>query len=421
VRAISKEKVALSLKIKRAYARFYPSRFSSFYGVGRDYSFSIRTAATGYQKLYLELMKKPLSSGFFLVYFCRMKLHRLLFILLISAAFLNACSNGNASGDVIVLFQPKYAKGFRVVKTGNDTLIQFLTHSDSPAVSHSVSLSKINPERIALLSTTHSYFVNTLDGIKNVCGVTYADRIQLENLQAQIANGKTQNLTTNGNVNMEELLLLNPTVLFSVPFEPTQYQTKLPNCSVIPTAEYLEEHPLGKAEWIYVFGYVLRKDVLSNELFLKIEREYLDSAEDSSQLRSRKVFFATNNGSDWTVANNQSYWAILLKDAGAAYVGAMNDKGNLNFDKERMLFALNEADAYGELVYFPNTPYVSLSQLHPEFAQSGPFQHKKIFFCNAADNGFFDKALLEPHILLQELRMVLSDSTFSGNYFQRTQ
>jgi len=85
------------------------------------------------------------------------------------------------------------------------------------------------------------------------------------------------------------------------------------------------------------------------------------------------------------------------------------------------LFALNGADAYGELVYFPNTPNVSLSQLHPEFTQSGPFQHKKIFFCNAADNGFFDKALLEPHILLQELKMVLSDSTFSGDYFQRTQ
>jgi iron complex transport system substrate-binding protein len=394
-------------------------------------------------------MKKPLSSGFFLVYFCRMKLHRLLFILLISAAFLNACSNGNASGDVTVLFQPKYAKGFRVVKIGNDTLIQFLSHSDSPTVSHSVSLSKINPERIALLSTTHSYFVNALDGMKNICGVTYADRIQLENLQVQIASGKTQNLTSNGDVNMEELLLLNPTVLFSVPFEPTQYQTKLPNCSVIPTAEYLEEHPLGKAEWIYVFGYVLRKDVLSNELFLKIEREYLDSAKDftkdvsqdstkdvsqdsskdsakdstkdASQGRRRKVFFATNNGSDWTVANNQSYWAILLKDAGAEYVGAEEGKGNLNFDKERMLFALNEADAYGELVYFPNTSNVSLSSLHPEFIQTIPFQHKNMFVCNAADNGFFDKALLEPHILLQELKMVLSDSTFTGNYFQRTQ
>jgi len=376
-------------------------------------------------------MKKPLSSGFFLVYFCRMKLQRLLFVLLISAAFLNACSSGNASGDVAVLFQPKYAKGFRVVKSGNDTLIQFLSHSDSPTVSHSVSLSKINPERIALLSTTHSYFINALDGMKNVCGVTYADRIQLENLQAQIANGKTQNLTSNGDVNMEELLLLNPSVLFSVPFESTPYQSKLPQCAVIPTTEYLEEHPLGKAEWLYVFGFILRKDVLAKDLFLKIENEYIGAAQGPSVGPSvdlpsgpsarPKVFFATNNGSDWTVANNQSYWAILLKDAGAEYVGAEEGKGNLNFDKERMLFALNKADAYGELVYFPNTSNVSLSQLHPEFTQSGPFQHKKLFFCNAADNGFFDKALLEPHILLQELKMVLSDSTFSGNYFQRTQ
>jgi iron complex transport system substrate-binding protein len=372
-----------------------------------------------------------------------MKLHRLLFVLLISAAFLNACSNGNASGDVTVLFQPKYAMGFRVVKSGNDTLIQFLSHSDSPTVSYSVSLSKINPERIALLSTTHSYFINALDGMKNVCGVTYADRIRLENLQAQIASGKTQNLTSNGDVNMEELLLLNPSVLFSVPFESTPYQSKLPQCTVIPTTEYLEEHPLGNAEWIYVFGYVLRKDVLARELFLKMENDYIGAGQGHAEgalqgptgrstegpterpigdpTQALKVFFATNNGSDWTVANNQSYWAILLKDAGAEYVGATNDKGNLNFDKERMLFALNEADAYGELVYFPNTSNVSLSQLHPEFAQSGPFQHKKLFLCNAADNGFFDKALLEPHILLQELKMVLSDSTFSGNYFQRTQ
>jgi len=386
-----------------------------------------------------------------------MKVQRLLFILFISAAFLNACSTGNPSGDVTVLFQPKYAKGFRVVKIANDTVIQFLTHShsDSLTVSYAVSLSKINPERIALLSTTHSYFINALDGMKNVCGVTYADRIQLANLQEQIQNGRTQNLTKNGDVNQEDLLMLNPTLLFSVPFEPTDYRSKLPGCSIIPTSEYLEEHPLGKAEWLYVFGFVLRKDVLAGELFAEIESEYIGAmqghaeghsegamqghSEGASQESSAgpserpfaepstgpserpKVFFATNNGSDWTVANNQSYWAILLKDAGAEYVGATDGKGNLNFDKERMLFALNEADAYGELVYFPNTSNVSLSQLHPEFTQSGPFQHKKLFLCNAADNGFFDKALLEPHILLQELKKVLSDSTFSGYYFQHTQ
>ncbi len=356
-----------------------------------------------------------------------MKLQRLLLILFISAALLNACSNGNVSADVTVLFQPKYARGFRVVKSGNDTLIQFLSHSDSPTDSYSVSLSTINPERIALLSTTHSYFVNALDGMGNVCGVTYADRIQLENLQAQLASGKTQNLTSNGDVNLEDLLLLNPSVLFSVPFESTPYQSKLPQSTVIPTTEYLEEHPLGKAEWLYVFGYVLRKDVLARELFLEIESAYIGAAQGPSvdlpsgpSVRPR-IFFATNNGSDWTVANNQSYWAILLKDAGTEYVGASDEKGNLNFDKERMLFALNNADAYGELVYFPNTPNVSLSQLHPEFTQSGPFQHKKLFLCNAADNGFFDRALLEPHILLQELKKVLIDSTFSGNYFQRTQ
>jgi ABC-type Fe3+-hydroxamate transport system substrate-binding protein len=410
-----------------------------------------------------------------------MKVQRLLFILFISAAFLNACSTGNPSGDVTVLFQPKYAKGFRVVKIENDTVIQFLTHShsptvshsvsDSPTVSHSVSLSEIQPERIALLSTTHSYFINALDGMKNVCGVTYADRVQLQKLQEQISNGRTQNLTRNGDVNLEDLLMLNPTVLFSVPFEPTDYRSKLPGCVVIPTSEYLEEHPLGKAEWIYVFGYVLRKDVLARELFLEIENAYIGAAQGpsvgpsvdlpsgpsvdlpsgpsvdlpsgpsvdlpsgpsvdlpsgpSSDLPSGpsvrpKVFFATNNGSDWTVANNQSYWAILLKDAGAEYVGATEEKGNLNFDKERMLFALNEADAYGELVYFPNTSNVSLSKLHPEFIQTVPFQHKNSFVCNAANNGFFDKALLEPHVLLQELKQVLADTTFSGYYFQRTQ
>jgi iron complex transport system substrate-binding protein len=368
-----------------------------------------------------------------------MKPHRLLFFLLISAAFLNACSNGNPSGDVTVLFQPKYAKGFRVVKIENDTLIQFLSHADSPTISHSVSLSQIKPERIALLSTTHTYFINALNGMKDVCGVTYADRIQLGILQEQISNGKTKNLTANGDVNMEELLLLNPSVLFSVPFESTPYQSKLPRCTVIPTSEYLEEHPLGKAEWLYVFGYVLRKNVLARELFLEIESEYISAAQGLSEGASQgpsvdlpsgpsvgpsarpKIFFATNNGSDWTVANNQSYWAILLKDAGAEYVGAEEGKGNLNFDKERMLFALNEADAYGELVYFPNTSNVSLSLLHPEFIQTVPFQHKKIFICNAASNGFFDKALLEPHVLLQELKKVLSDSTFSGYYFQQTQ
>jgi len=349
-----------------------------------------------------------------------MKAQRLVLFFLACVAFFYSCSNGNSSNVDVILFQPKYAKGFRVVKIGSDTLIQFLSDSDSPTVSHSVSLSEIHPERIALLSTTHTYFIDALDGMKNVCGVSYADRIQLGKLQEQISNGTTQNLTKNGDVNLEDLLMLNPTVLFSVPFEPTQYQTKLPNCTVIPTSEYLEEHPLGKAEWMCVFGYVLRKEAMALALFESIEKEYLDAKQDSSQGKRKKVFFATNNGSDWTVANDQSYWAILLKDVGAEYVGSAWGKGNLNFDKERMLFALNEADAYGELVYFPNVSNVSLSSLHPEFIQTVPFQHKNVFTCNAANNGFFDKALLEPHVLLQELMQVMVDSTFSGNYFQHT-
>jgi hypothetical protein len=189
---------------------------------------------------------------------------------------------------------------------------------------------------------------------------------------------------------------------------------------------------------------------LARELFLEIENAYIGAAQGHAEGHSEgamqghsegasqgpfvgssvdlpsgpsarpKVFFATNNGNDWTVANKQSYWAILLKDAGAEYTGAAEGQGNLNFDKERMFFALNEADAYGELVYFPNTSNVSLSSLHPEFIQTVPFQHKNIFICNAANNGFFDKALLEPHILLQELKLVLADSTFSGYYFQHT-
>jgi iron complex transport system substrate-binding protein len=74
---------------------------------------------------------------------------------------------------------------------------------------------------------------------------------------------------------MELLLSIKPEWFTVYPYGHDGYEkytSKGINC--LPISEYLETHPLGRAEWIKVFGELCGKSKEANAVFTSIKNEY---------------------------------------------------------------------------------------------------------------------------------------------------
>ena len=324
---------------------------------------------------------------------------------------LAACQSRPNSAQTII-YKPKYAKGFQISIQNQDTLLDLL--NEKGEITESVSLSA-KPKRIASLSTTCFYFLKELDALSLLVGQGYLDRIHDEVIPTLTA----QNLSENGDLVKERIMGIQPDMILAIPFDRQNWKELFPRATVINVAEYLEEHPLGRTEWLVALGYALHKSEEGKKQFESIEQAYHAERINETSAVAKNVVFATDNGSDFTVAPKNSFWYILFSDAGGNYLGP-ESKGNQNQQIEGMLSYLHQADYYGELVYQPESETIDLVTKRKVFQSTPPFQRGQLFYSNSAINQFFDKGVMEPHVMLRDLRAILENNlTHEGVYFKR--
>lgn len=89
---------------------------------------------------------------------------------------------------------------------------------------------------------------------------------------------------------------------------------------VVYTAEYLEPHPLGRAEWIKFFAAFFDKEHLADTIFNKIEQEYLNIKTKASNIKNKpQVLLNTPFEGIWYLPGTSSYMVQLINDAGGKY------------------------------------------------------------------------------------------------------
>ena len=85
--------------------------------------------------------------------------------------------------------------------------------------------------------------------------------------------------------------------------------------------EYLEPHPLGKAEWIRFFSLFYEKEDQAASFFEDIDSAYNTLAHLTSELSSRpRVLSGLPWKDTWYMAGGESFAAKLMEDAGGDYL-----------------------------------------------------------------------------------------------------
>lgn len=266
--------------------------------------------------------------------------------------------------------------------------------------------------RVVCLSTTHIAFIDVLDNADLIVGVSGAGFISSPNVNERLKNGLVRDVGYEQSLNFELLASLKPDVVFTygVGVEMAGYLQKLRDLKipVVFIGDYLEENPLGKAEWLNVFGLFTGKEQLADSIFNNIVIQYnqtkllVEKAKDKP-----KVFLNLPWKDTWYMPGGQGYMARLIDDAGGNYL-LSHLEGSKSYP-----FSIEAALEYGinADIWLNTGSYGTLSEITQEFpiVRSFPvLKRGEVYNSNRrtnprGGNDFWESGVVNPHIILNDL------------------
>jgi len=232
--------------------------------------------------------------------------------------------------------------------------------------------------------------------------------------------------------NFEKIIDLEPDwVMISGFGEPFKLADRLAsaNIPVIINQEFLEEHPLGRAEWIKVTGVLLGKEKEATEVYAKIVTNYNASRELMAKVPEEKkpsVLSGTLYKDIWYAPGKESWAAKIIADAGGHYLfNKEGDTGSLTLNYEFVLNHASEAD-----YWIGAANHTSLGSMVEQNSKYGVFKahkEKQIYTYTlgmGATGGlrYFEEGYLRPDLVLLDMIKILHPEKASEHkfrYFER--
>lgn len=270
--------------------------------------------------------------------------------------------------------------------------------------------------RVAVVSTTHLPFFTALGVPDAVAGVAHMDQVRDPIIRQRIAVGKVVEISRADGLDRERLLSLAPQALFDYPFGRGEQKPGAFEKGIAVT-EYLEEHPLGRAEWVRFFAMLLGAQNKGDSLFNAIAHRYEFVRDLRGHLdESPKVLFGSHWEQAWFAPPGNSYMATLIADAGGRYWFADSvATGNLPMALEEVLVAGRGCRHFGVLLAADRkVDPLDMVGGDPRIAALTAVR-KGGFIGNSARSDLFGQALLEPEVVLQDLRCIFHPRACGGH------
>lgn len=321
----------------------------------------------------------------------------------------------------------KYATGFTVTQEGNLKRITITTPYPGAkeeityllvAQDESAPLSDANTQvihvpiqSIVCTSTTHIPLLDYLDETNSLIGFPTTDYISSKKMRSRIDREEITDLGIDKGMNLELLYSLKPDLVMSYTMTGDLGQlNKLKELGipVVVNAEYLETHPLGRAEWIKFIALFFNKEREADSVFNEIEREYLATQQRVAQAAQRPtVLSGIVYGDTWFMPGGKNYAARLLADAGTNYLWRETDSNSfLELSFESVYDKAKNADFWIGVGSFNSLAEIQAAD--SRYALFKPFQQGSVYTYNVrkgAKGGseFLELGYLRPDWILKDL------------------
>lgn len=329
--------------------------------------------------------------------------------------------------DVAVddVLKVKYAKGFQLKKIENgyqlyvskawqdhDHVIGYkFINADAPEkeIGIRVPITSIIPT-----STTHIPAIDLLNKTETIKGFPGLDYISSTKARQLISDGKIQEIGNNQSLNTESIIKLNPDIVmgFGVDGKNNAYDAvERASIPIIYNGDWLEEHPLGKAEWIKVFGILYGKEKEAAAIFNAIEEDYLDTKIKIAALEKPTVISGAMWKDVWYLPYGNSWQGKIIRDAGGQYIYSnTSGNGSLSYAAERVLKDAKDAQFW--IAPGQYTSYEAMLEDSKTYELFDAFKNKEVytFALTKGEKGgvtYYEEAHMRPDIVLKDLISIL--------------
>jgi iron complex transport system substrate-binding protein len=273
------------------------------------------------------------------------------------------------------------------------------------------------------LSGTQIGMLSELTSLELIVGVSSKAYIYNPTVLKNIAANKIKDFGDETLISFEQIIESKAQLLiysgFSSDF-PHAEQLAKAGVICIPDYDWKEQHPLGKAEWIKFFGYLVGKEGLAKTYFEKCAKAYNDLKKSVAGVRTKPTVFSGNlTGTSWFTPAGDSYYAMLLSDAGANYVYAKTKGvGSLDLSFEKVLTENRTTE------FWVNPGIASLQTLLKSNDKMRYFEavkNKQVYCYSPSMNKYWEMSAIQPHYVLSDLIRILhpEKSKAKHSYFYK--
>ena len=350
------------------------------------------------------------------------KIILILFSIVYMMSSCNVASKGRSDNHDIndTLNLVTYAKNFKIhpiergyrltIKDGFGSDKEYYLFNDTVSIPNQFTDKQIikTPvsSAVAFSSTQWSVF-QRLGEINRVKGLLESNYSNNEEILRLVAEGKITDVGMSTNVNTEKLIYLQPDLILYTPYPGIDFSHlgELSGATMLSFPDYLESHPLGRAEWMKVVGLLCGKEDVTNKWFNDVVRRYETLSEKCSSVEDKPTIFSDLPfENQWYVPGGNSYIARIFADAGGDYIWKDNEStGSLHIDAESVLLKAQQAD-FWRVINSYDTPFTyerlkNENELYPLFKA---FEKKQLLVCDVRECGYFEKSQYEPDVLLAD-------------------
>jgi iron complex transport system substrate-binding protein len=348
-------------------------------------------------------------------------------------------------GDVPIqaITEIKYAKRFNITYFNSykkisvnepwpgspDTLVYIIIGDESiieaQKENDAIELIQQPIEKIVCFSTTHLPYLEMIEEESRLTGFPTIDYIYSEKFLDMAKAGRIKDLGPSNDINFESLLELNPDLVFAFSMGNELSMIRKIQLSGIPVvlnADYLEDHPLGRAEWIKFIAAFFNKDQEADSIFNEIEKSYLKTKVRMDNIDKRPgIFTGVVYGDTWFMPGGQHYGTRFFNDAGGKYIWSDNESENilqLSFE------SVYEKAAYADF-WIGTATYNSLEEIEhadSRYTDFKAFKTGNIYNYSArvndkGGNAYFELGYARPDIILKDLAKIFHPDEMNDHQF----
>ena len=271
-------------------------------------------------------------------------------------------------------------------------------------------------------STTHLPNLVALDQLDILTGVASKSLISEKEVLDRVAEPGVVEYAAAGSVDAEAVVAGKPDVLITAGTDDPAYAViSAAGVPVLANAEWLENDPLGRAEWIKYFAALTGTEAQAAEAFDAVEQSYTALADKVASADPVQVVPGQPYQGTWYVPGGQSFNSRLIADAGGTTAWAGDPStGSVSTDLESVLAKAGKAPAW-----LASTTWTTKAEAlaeEPRFAEFAAFQSGNMW--NAAKdvtaeggNNYYELGVARPDLVLGDLVAILHPDLMPGHDF----